>query len=72
MVKSLEAISYKLQIHAKMIGATSLPNFVASQIATRQGFGNMAISNVFGSNTFNILIGLGLPWLLFTATNGGT
>jgi len=31
----------------------------------------MAISNVFGSNTFNILVGLGLPWLLYAATNGG-
>ena len=24
-----------------------------------------AISNAFGSNTFNILVGLGLPWFLF-------
>jgi len=26
----------------------------------------MAISNVFGSNTFNMLVGLGFPWLLYT------
>ena len=25
----------------------------------------MAVSNAFGSNTFNILIGLGLPWLVY-------
>lgn len=26
----------------------------------------MAVSNAFGSNTFNIMVGLGLPWLLYT------
>jgi len=26
----------------------------------------MAISNAFGSNTFNILVGLGGPWLIYT------
>jgi Ca2+/Na+ antiporter len=30
---------------------------------------NMAISNAFGSNTFNIMIGLGLPWLVYTSFN---
>lgn len=77
MVTSLESLSHKLNIPEEIIGATisaagtSLPNFVASQVAARQGLGNMAISNVFGSNTFNILVGLGLPWLLYAATNGG-
>lgn len=27
----------------------------------------MAVSNAFGSNTFNIMIGLGLPWLVYTS-----
>ena len=27
----------------------------------------MAVSNAFGSNTFNIMIGLGLPWVLYTS-----
>lgn len=26
------------------------------------------MSNAFGSNTFNILVGLGLPWVLYTST----
>ena len=26
--------------------------------------GNMAVCNVLGSNVFNILLGLGLPWLV--------
>lgn len=30
----------------------------------------MAVSNAFGSNTFNIMVGLGLPWLLYIATTG--
>jgi Ca2+/Na+ antiporter len=28
---------------------------------------NMAVSNAFGSNTFNILVGLGWPWTLYIA-----
>jgi Ca2+/Na+ antiporter len=40
---------------------------VASKVAAQNGFGNMAVSNAFGSNTFNIMIGLGLPWVLYTS-----
>ena len=47
---------------------TSLPNLIASMVAANQGLGNMAVSNAFGSNTFNICVGLGLPWALFVAT----
>merc|ERR1712127_271289 len=50
---------------------TSLPNYIASQVAARRGLGDMAISNAFGSNTWNILMGLGLPWLLYASTHGG-
>ena len=46
---------------------TSLPNYVASKIAAEKGFGNMAVSNAFGSNTFNIMVALGLPWVLYTS-----
>ena len=40
-----------------------------SQVAKR-GLGNMAVSNALGSNSFNIYIGLGLPWLIYTAVVG--
>ena len=30
----------------------------------------MAVSNALGSNSFNIYIGLGLPWLIYTAIIG--
>ena len=49
----------------------SLPNYIASKVAAEKGFGNMAVSNAFGSNTFNIMIGLGLPWLLYTSVGTG-
>lgn len=32
-------------------------------LVARQGLGDMAVGNAFGSNTFNICIALGLPWL---------
>lgn len=53
-----------------MIG-TSLPNYIASRIAAEKGLGNQAVSNAFGSNIFNILVGLGLPWLLYTSLGTG-
>ncbi len=31
------------------------------------GFGDMAVSNCIGSNVFDILLGLGLPWFIQTA-----
>ena len=34
-------------------------------LVARAGQGDMAVSNAFGSNVFNILVGLGLPWLLY-------
>lgn len=72
MVASLEKLAEILNIPSAIVGATvsaagtSLPALVSSQIAARLGLGNMAISNVFGSNTFNILVGLGLPWMMYT------
>ena len=43
---------------------TSLPNLFASALVARQGKGDMAVSNAFGSNVFNILIALGFPWFI--------
>lgn len=77
MVSSLETLGELLNIPASIIGVTvsaagtSLPNYIASKVAAEKGFGNMAVSNAFGSNTFNIMIGLGLPWLLYTSVGTG-
>lgn len=73
MVASLEALAALMNIPDAVVGVTvsaagtSLPNYVASKVAAQNGFGNMAVSNAFGSNTFNIMIGLGLPWVLYTS-----
>jgi len=41
---------------------TSFPDFISSLYSARKGLGDMAISNTLGSNVFDVLIGLGLPW----------
>merc|ERR1719384_2578239 len=43
---------------------TSVPDLMVSLIVAKQGKGNMAISNVFGSNVFDILIAMAVPWAL--------
>ncbi|KAL5006588.1 hypothetical protein ScPMuIL_015394 [Solemya velum] len=46
---------------------TSVPDCLASLLVARDGYGDMAVSNCIGSNVFDILVCLGLPWLLDTA-----
>ena len=79
MVMSLERVGSILRIPDAVVGitisaiGTSIPIYIASVVAAKQGLGNMAISNAISSNTFNILVGLGLPWWLYTtfvARNG--
>merc|ERR1719407_275847 len=43
---------------------TSIPDTLSSIAVAKQGEGNMAISNALGSNVFDILLGLGVPWTL--------
>lgn len=50
--------------------ATSLPDAVISIVNARKGDIDDAASNVFGSNTFDILVGLGLPILIFNIIDG--
>ncbi|XP_050360489.1 sodium/potassium/calcium exchanger 3-like isoform X1 [Nymphalis io] len=47
-----------------LAAGTSLPEAVSSVLVTNQGHGTMGISNSIGSNTFDILLCLGLPWLI--------
>ena len=46
----------------------SAPEGISSLIVARQGDGDMAVSNMIGSNVFDILLCLGVPWLLKTTT----
>ncbi|XP_055911886.1 sodium/potassium/calcium exchanger 3-like isoform X2 [Eupeodes corollae] len=45
---------------------TSIPEAVSSVIVARRGYGSMAICNSIGSNTFDVLVCLGFPWLIKT------
>jgi cation:H+ antiporter len=50
--------------------ATSVPDTVLSVVNARKGDLDDAASNVFGSNIFNILFGLGFPLLLYSMIKG--
>ena len=47
-----------------LAAGTSVPDLISSVIVAREGRGEMAVANAVGSNIFDILIGLGLPWLI--------
>uniref|UniRef100_A0A3P9JA01 Solute carrier family 24 member 4b n=1 Tax=Oryzias latipes TaxID=8090 RepID=A0A3P9JA01_ORYLA len=49
-----------------LAAGTSVPDCIASLIVARQGLGDMAVSNTIGSNVFDILVGLGVPWAIQT------
>ena len=57
-------------IHPAIMGVTvlaagtSVPDAIGSLLVARDGQGDMAVSNAIGSNVFDILLGLGLPWTL--------
>lgn len=51
---------------------TSVPDLVSSIVVAKQGRGDMAVSNAIGSNIFNVLFGLGVPWLIALAIHGGS
>jgi K+-dependent Na+/Ca+ exchanger-like protein len=50
---------------------TSIPDLVSSAIVAKQGRPGMAVNNAVGSNIFDILIGLGLPFLLYHVFSTG-
>uniref|UniRef100_A0A673BHD5 Solute carrier family 24 member 3 n=1 Tax=Sphaeramia orbicularis TaxID=375764 RepID=A0A673BHD5_9TELE len=72
MVWMVTVVGFTLGIPDVIMGitflaaGTSVPDCMASVIVARQGMGDMAISNSIGSNVFDILVGLGLPWALQT------
>ena len=48
-----------------LAAGTSVPDLLSSVIVARKGLGDMAVSSSIGSNIFDILIGLPLPWLSY-------
>eukprot|EP00929_Paragymnodinium_shiwhaense_P009336 TRINITY_DN113470_c0_g1_i1.p1 TRINITY_DN113470_c0_g1~~TRINITY_DN113470_c0_g1_i1.p1 ORF type:complete len:539 (+),score=80.80 TRINITY_DN113470_c0_g1_i1:132-1619(+) len=51
-----------------LAAGTSVPDAMGSIAVAKDGMGDMAVANAVGSNTFDILIGLGLPWLMKSLT----
>lgn len=49
---------------------TSLPDLFASKTAaTSEKYADNAVGNVTGSNSVNVFLGLGLPWLIAAIVN---
>ena len=47
-----------------LAAGTSAPDLMASLDVAREGRGGMAVANAVGSNTFDLLVGLALPWTI--------
>lgn len=75
MVSSCEALGEWSGMSVATLGltfvavGTSFPDCLASLLVAKKGAADMAVSNAFGSNIFDILLGLGLPWMLQTCCN---
>lgn len=50
-----------------LAAGTSVPDLLSSVIVARRGEGDMAVSSSIGSNIFDILVGLPIPWIIYTA-----
>ncbi|XP_030832474.1 sodium/potassium/calcium exchanger 5 [Strongylocentrotus purpuratus] len=64
-------IGYTLDIPDTVMGisllaaGTSVPDAIASVLVARDGYGDMALSNIVGSNIFEVFICLGLLWFIY-------
>lgn len=73
MVWMIVIIGTTLGIPDTVMGLTfvaagvSVPDALSSIAVIKEGYGDMAVSNAVGSNVFDILICLGLPWFIQTA-----
>jgi len=72
MLECVEHLGEILEINHFTMGlviiavGTSIPDALSSVLVAKEGFGDMAVSNAIGSNVFDINLGLGLPFLIFT------
>merc|ERR1719461_1757048 len=53
-----------------LAAGTSIPDLLSSVIVAQRGFGDMAVSSSIGSNIFDILFGLPVPWMLYCLIKG--
>lgn len=76
LVEAGVGIGHSLNISPTIIAltilaaGTSIPDLLSSIIVAKRGHGDMAITNAVGSNIFDILFGLGFPWLLLFLFRG--
>lgn len=76
MVDAASRIGVILKIPTLVMGliplaaGTSIPDALGSIAVAQQGEADMAVCNALGSNVFDILLGLGIPWLIRTLTKG--
>lgn len=54
-----------------LAAGTSIPDAVSSMAVARKGQADMAVSSSIGSNIFDILVGLPVPWMLKCAIEAG-
>jgi len=52
-----------------LAAGTSIPELLTSIFVAKDGYGDMAVSNALGSNIFNHLIAVGLPYFIAGATD---
>eukprot|EP00401_Gymnodinium_catenatum_P006336 CAMPEP_0117496468 /NCGR_PEP_ID=MMETSP0784-20121206/20672_1 /TAXON_ID=39447 /ORGANISM="" /LENGTH=542 /DNA_ID=CAMNT_0005291439 /DNA_START=146 /DNA_END=1774 /DNA_ORIENTATION=- len=70
LVYCVEILGQVLGIHIIVMGftllaaGTSIPDLVSSIAVARAGEGDMAVSSSIGSNIFDILVGLPIPWMI--------
>lgn len=75
MVDWAEIVGNTIGIPSELMGltilaaGTSVPDLLSSVIVARRGQGDMAVSSSVGSNIFDILVGLPVPWMLYSAFN---
>lgn len=78
LVESAVELGHLLHINPVIISltvlaaGTSVPDLLSSMIVAKKGRGDMAISNSVGSNIFDILVGLGGPWVVVLLVRGGS
>lgn len=76
MVWMVTIIGFTFGIPDSVMGITflaagsSIPDALSSVLVVRQGLVDMGVSNTFGSNVFDILVGLALPWFFKTLISG--
>ena len=55
-----------------LAAGTSVPDLLTSVIVAKKGEGDMAVSSSIGSNIFDVLVGLPVPWLAYAIINDET